>query len=132
MAAASFFTSAILIVLLVALRRTELKRGERFAPKFRKQLDHSALQISAYLFRTLPGQVAKMVRYVIIHVTDLSSSALLRVVRFIENKLHRFVHAVRGRKQIHRREPSSDYFKDVQNHKEEVSKTIEELQREQQ
>jgi hypothetical protein len=127
MAVTSFFTSAILISLLVFLRRAEINRGRRFLPSFRKKLDKGAIVISVYLFKTLPKQVAKIFHYVIIHITDLSISALLRIVRFVDSRLHRFVHAVRGRKEVHKKEPSNGYLKDVHNHKAEVSKTIEEL-----
>jgi len=127
MAIASFFTSAILLALLVLLRRVEIKRGGRYFPKFRKTLDRGAISLSVYLLKVLPRQVAKIFHYVIMHITDVSSSALLRIVRFVDSKLHRFVHAVRGRKEFQKREATSNYFKDVQNHKEGVSKTIEEL-----
>ena len=130
MAIASFFTSAILIALLVFLRGVEIKRGERFFPDFRAKLDVRAIAASVYILKVLPKQVVKICRYAIIHITDILSSALLRVVRFIDSKLHKFVHAVRGKKEVHKREPASDYFKDVQNHKREVSKTIEELENE--
>lgn len=130
MALWSFFTSAILITLLVLLRRAEIKRGERYFPVFRKKLDNGAVAISSYFTGTLPRQLVKIVQYVIIHATDLFSSALLRVVRWLEQKLHRLVHAVRGRKEVQRREPTNGYLKDVREHKEEVSKTIEELENE--
>ena len=128
MAIASFFTSAILIALLVLLRRVEIRRGGRFLPKLRTKLDHFAVTLSSYVVNVLPKQVVKIFHYVIIHITDFFSSALLRVVQFTESKLHRFVHAVRGRKEVHIKEPSNGYLKYVKNHKEEVSKTIEELE----
>ena len=127
MAITSFFTSAILLALLIFLRRVEIKRGGRYFPKFRTILDRGAISVSVYFLKVLPKQVAKIFHYVIIHTTDIFSSALLRVIRFVDSKLHRFVHAVRGRKEVHKREPSNGYFKDVRDHKEEVSKTIEEL-----
>ena len=131
MAITSFFTSAILLALLVLLRRVEIKRGGRYFPKFRITLDRGAVAVSIYFLKVLPKQVVKIFHYVIMHITDIFSSALLRVVRFVDSKLHRLVHAVRGRKEVHKREPSNGYFKDVQNHKEEVSKTIEELEEDQ-
>lgn len=128
MAITSFFTSAILLALLILLRRVEIKRGGRYFPKFRVILDRGAIAASVYFLKVLPRQVVKIFHYVIMHATDIFSSALLRVVRFVDSKLHKFVHAVRGRKEIQKREPSDGYFKDVQRHKEEVSKTIEELE----
>ena len=127
MAITSFFTSAILIALLVLLRRVEIRRGGRFLPKFRETLDRGAIALSVYVLKVLPEQVAKIFRYVIIHSTDFFSSALLRIVQFMEEKLHRFVHAVRGKKHVHNGESTNGYLKDVQEHKKEVSKTMEEL-----
>ena len=132
MALGSFFTSAILIVLLVLLRRAEIKRGGRYFPRVREKLDHNAVVAGAYLTKRLPRQIISAFQYVVIHATDLFTSALLRIVRFIEARLHRFVHVVRGKKHVERREPTSEYFNDVRNHKEEFSKTIEELESERQ
>ena len=126
----SFFGSAVLLALLVLFRRFEMKRESRILSGPRKYLDRFAVSVVILFGQTLPKMVAKSVKYVIIHITDFFSSILLKIVQFTESKLHGFVHAVRGKKEVNGNGSNSSYFKDVMEHKKRVSKTIEELEKE--
>lgn len=116
----SFFVSAVLIALLFVLRHTEIKRERRFLPLVRERFDGVAERVVVYLSRRLPRQIAGVGGYIVIHITDIFSSTLLHGIRFVEGKLHRFVRVVRGRKHVKMGEPTSSYFHDVRNHKEQV------------
>ncbi len=125
----TFATSGALIVGLFALRYFEMNRGSRFFPRFRKTLDYLSLLFVRYVVKEFPKFVSRMVQYVILHVTHLFSIVLLKMVQFIEGRLHIAVHKVRGKKDdLAKSEPTSNHLTDMQNHKREVGKTIEELE----
>ena len=125
----SFVTSGVLIVGLFALRNFEAKRGARYAPKLRRKLDYGALFFVHYVLKEIPSFVVKTFKYILLQITHIFSASLLYVVRFLEEKLHIVVRKVRGKKRdLERSEPASNHLTDMKNHKEAVSKTIEELE----
>lgn len=118
--AISFGVSAILLIGLFALHAAELRRGKRYAHTFRKRLDRGAVVVWRFVIKTVPRILAQFARYVIIHITDLFSSSLLRIVRFIEHRLHRFVHVVKGKKYVSLDRESSTFLRYVSLHKKEI------------
>ena len=125
----SFTVSAILIVGLFFLRYVEGGRGSRFFPNARKSLDRFALLVVRFVAEDIPRFLVRSFKHILIYITDFFSSLLLKIVRFIEGHLHIVVHRVRGKKDdLAKSEPTSNHLTDMQNHKEAVSKTIEELE----
>ena len=125
----SFVTSGVLIAGLLALRYFELSRGSRLLPKARVVLDDWAIYFVEHFIKGLPHFVIRTFKYVILQITHVFSATLLHVVRFLEEKLHIAVHKVRGKKNdLVKSEPTSNHLADMKNHKEAVSKTIEELE----
>lgn len=118
----SFVASVGLIGLLFGLKRVEFSRGARFFPSLRAWLDTAAYRLVVLFVRFLPKMVARTIKHGIIHVADHVSSSLLHAVRAVEEKLHGFVRIVRGKKNVKMKEPTSSYFKDVSDHKEQVRK----------
>ncbi len=126
----SFIVSALLIASLFSLRYVEIGRGARFAPRIRKSLDVVAVRTVAFLIHDIPRILARVFKYLLIHITDFFSSILLQAVRSIEERLHVLVHRVRGKKNdLNNDNAVSDHLTDMKNHKEAVSKTIEELEK---
>ena len=125
----SFSVSAILLVGLLGLRYIEMQRGSRFLPRFRKTLDYIALLFVRYVVKEFPRYIIRGIQYIGLQITHFFSLILLKLVRLFESRLRVVVYKVRGKKEnLVKGEPTSSYFQDVKNHKEEVSKTIEELE----
>jgi hypothetical protein len=126
----SLVFTGLLILGVFSLRYAEIQRGARFAPSMRKSLDGLAVIVVSFVVRDLPRLFVRMLQYLLIQITDLFSSILLRIVRFLEEKLHVLVHRVRGKKEdlTNGNGPSSNHLADMKSHKEAVSKTIEELE----
>ena len=126
----SLVLSGLLIVGVFSLRYAEIQRGTRMMPSFRTILDRGAVRFVSFVVRDLPRALVRILQYLLIQITDFFSSILLRVVRFLEEKLHILVHRVRGKKEdlSNGNGPSSNHLADMKSHKEAVSKTIEELE----
>lgn len=125
----SFAVSGVLIVGLFTLKHFEVARGKRFLPRFRKGMDVWAVVFIHYVIKELPAMMLRTFKYILLQITHIFSALLLRVVRFLEEKLRVAVHKVRGKKNdLVKSEPASNHLTDMKNHKEAVSKTIEELE----
>lgn len=118
----SFFTSVGLIALLFGLKHVEFSRGGRFFPSFRARLDELAFGLVVFFIRLLPKLAWRAIRQAVIHAAVHVSSSLLLLVRAVEAKLHGFVRVVRGKRNVRMKEPTSSYFKDVSEHKEQIRK----------
>lgn len=116
----SFVTSVGLIALLFGLKRVEFSRGKRFFPGMRTSLDEFVYRVVVVFVRLLPKLAWRAFRQAIIHATDHVGSSLLLAVRAVEGRLHGFVRIVKGKKNVRMREPTSSYFKDVSEHKEQI------------
>lgn len=116
----SFGVSVVLMALLIALKRFELRSGKRYLARMRNGLDRFVIRLWNVVVRRLPRLLFQSLRYVIIHITDLLSSGLLRIIRIFEHRLNRFVHAVKGKKQLNGNGSSSNHLKDMAEHKQEV------------
>lgn len=125
----SFAISGVLILGLFTLRHFEVRRGKRFLPRIRKALDTGAFVFVHYAIKEFPAFLVRIFKYILLQITHFFSSALLYVVRFLEEKLHLVVHKVKGKKNdLVKNESPSNHLTDIKNHKEAVSKTIEELE----
>lgn len=116
----SLISSGLLLAALLFIRDVEMRRGTRYFAHVRERLDRAVVHGTAYVTSHLPVLLVRASKYVIMHVTDLLSSHLLRGIRFLEGKVHGFVHRVRGKKRIVLRKPTSSYLNAVKNHKEQI------------
>lgn len=120
----SLGVSAVLMAVLIMLKRFELRAGHRYFSGLRDKLDRTAIRLWHFSSSTLPRILLRLARYVVICSIDLLSSGLLRFVRLMEGKLNRFVVMVKGKKELNRKGSSSAYLQDVASHKEEVRRNF--------
>lgn len=116
-----FAASVVGMLLLIAFKAFELRRGKIFFAHMRALLDARVER----LFRALHGEVPHVGRRVasdVGHHLAMQISALaLLVIRFTERKLTRFVDMVKGRREIRDGNGTrSTYLRDVTSHRDEV------------
>ncbi len=114
-----FFASLILIVALFALKYVELRRGTRLAPSLRDRADQRALALKAMLAvsRREASRIPPTLIYlsgVLVHEAALGFAKIARV---LERQAHNVADMVSHKRGFERKEPRSEFLKEMNGHK---------------
>jgi len=117
-----FISSAILIVAFFVLKHIELSRGARFFEASRERIDIQVERSTFYAVNVLPKRVVYHLVEFATNLLQVTTLILLRGLRAVEHKLLGVSNAVKGKKEIHRRQASTTYLEDVTNYKKQIVK----------
>jgi len=108
------------ITLLIALKEIEYKRRKTFALSLRQRADRRVLRLVNFFQIHLPTLSRKVWQQMLHHFALHLGTFFLKVVRFVENRLVRFINIIKGKGVIKKKGSASFFIQNVLEHKSEL------------